>query len=925
MVNGKENIILDVQLNASKVAEDLARATKQVSLLKQEQKLLNEALKEGRISDEEYGKAMSENSAELEKAQRETKGYTAVLKQLTETTGQYGDSLSEQQRKLNDMQKAYDNLSQAQRESSGGKEFLKQIQEQDKAVKEMETSTGRAGRLVGSYGEALQKAGVGLGGFTQKLKAMLANPVVAIIGAAVAIFNKLKDAFSRNDDASTKLNKAFAAFKPIVTAINQLFDKLAGVVVNVATAVSKVATSIISKLVPSYKEASDAAQELVDKQDQLEEMERNYTVNSAKRQRDIAKLRDEAALAEDGMIEVEEKRLKVTEDAEKKIASYRRVYGLIMKDQLASDEALIKKIRELDGDMSKLSDEEIKHAKLWGYAQEEAQTVTRSTMELTQQAIDLEQYDLEERLRIAKEKVRIQEALMAIGALNNDEEKNKLAELRAAEYQAEEAYYGHIRKLEKEQKAEQKRNESEQNQKNKEAERERERRLKEQEEQAKRAAAARLEIQRTTEDKLLAMEDDATKREIEQTKVAGRREIENLRKKLDELKKNDLEARKELQALIEVSERETQKRIDEIRIKAEQERESTILATRREAEKRGIKDSLELAQLQVDATQEDYTKLQALTKQQVLTLYGSWEKYYQALTSAETAAYDAQEALAIEQYNREQKRRENEYNARLIGIDNEYVLAEMELAQKQSEYDALLAMDEETKARLYANEEEYKAAVIEAESSIANETTKAVKTRLQSVSELGNMMTNMANALQNFAGESEAAAKAQRAFAFTGILLNQAQSISEGALAIAKGVESASAIPFPANIPAIISITAQIGSMIAGAMSSIAQAKQIFAQSDAGNFSHGGTIEGNSYTGDKLIAHVNSGEGIYTGKQANNLLQDIANNPLHGGNLDAMTAAFTAAVAALPAPKMVYSEFDDFTQEVATYDELAEI
>ena len=42
-------------------------------------------------------------------------------------------------------------------------------------------------------------------------------------------------------------------------------------------------------------------------------------------------------------------------------------------------------------------------------------------------------------------------------------------------------------------------------------------------------------------------------------------------------------------------------------------------------------------------------------------------------------------------------------------------------------------------------------------------------------------------------------------------------------------------------------------------------------------------------------------------------------------SLSTMTAAFTAAVAALPAPKMVYSEFNDFTQEVATYNELAAV
>lgn len=899
MADTRENIILQVDLDAAKVAEDLARATKQVSILKQEQKLLNEALKEGRISDEEYGKAISESSAELEKAKRETKGYTAVLKQLTVTTGQYGDSLSEQQRKLNDMQKAYDQLDATYRESKGGKEFLKAIQDQDQKVKELEENTGRFQRNVGAYAEAMKKAGIGVEGFNNKLKAMLKNPLVAVFAGFVAIVQKLRDAFRRNDEAGTKLQKAFAAFKPILTVINKLFGWLADIIAAVANAIAKVGSFIMS-LIPGYKEAAEAAEELADAQDRLEDSERQYAVESAKRQRDIAKLRDDAARAANGLVEVERTRLKLT----------REISDEMLKQIPFTNRyrQAVERLKEVNGDVTKLTDEEIKQLKELGFVEEVVQKEKVTTAELTQQAIDLETKDLEERMKIAQEKVRLQKEQMKQDDDYGDEAKDKLAQLEADLYRSESEYYGHLRKLDREQKAE------------------RERQRKEQEEQEKKSAAARLEIRRATEDKLLSLETDSTKRSVAKAIIEGKRNVENLRKKLDDLKQEDVAARAELNKLIEATEAATQKQISEILINAAKDREDTILETKREAARRGIKDSLELAKLQASETQEDYARLQRLTDDQVLTLYGTWEKYYQALAEAETAAYDAQEALAMEQFNRDQKRRENEYNARLIGLDNEYALAELELQQKQEQYDALIAMDEETKARLYGNEEEYKAAVIAAESEISNSTANAVKTRLKSVGELGSMMNDFASALGEFAGESEAAAKAQKAFAFTGILLNQAQSISEGALAIAKGVESAAGIPFPANIPAIISVTAQIGAMIAGVTSAIAQAKQIFANSDAGNFANGGTIDGTSYTGDRLIAHVNSGEGIYTGKQANNLLQEIANNPLRGGaDMDAMTAAFTAAVAALPAPKMVYSEFNDFTQEVATYNELAAI
>ena len=60
--------------------------------------------------------------------------------------------------------------------------------------------------------------------------------------------------------------------------------------------------------------------------------------------------------------------------------------------------------------------------------------------------------------------------------------------------------------------------------------------------------------------------------------------------------------------------------------------------------------------------------------------------------------------------------------------------------------------------------------------------------------------------------------------------------------------------------------------------------------------------------------------------QANNLLQEVANTPARGGiDYELMGATMAAAVAAQPAPVVVYEEMRDFEQKVATYNELASI
>lgn len=871
MDENRENIILGVELDAAKVAQELQDVSRQIANVKRNQQDLDAQLKSGEISLSQYTKQTAQLKDEQSWLQKEQKGLIATQKLLTAETDTYSDSLNGERQRLADMQKAYDQLDKSLRESEGGKRFLEQIKEQSDKVKGLEEETGRAQRNVGNYPKvfqpaekALSKFGLSLQDFQEKGskaflnvgqsiksfgKLLITPPIALIVGilsAILIIVQKVSAAFKKNDDAMTALQKAFAVFKPIGEAISILFDKIASGLAKIAEGAAKAVSWIADKLAPGYKKAADEAQSLVKSQDDLQEAERQYTENSAKRLRDIAELRAKAA------------------EKDKYTAEERKKY---------------------------LTD-----------------------------AIGLEKQNLEDQKNIAAEKLRIIEQTAKQERDTSDETKDKIAQARAAMYQAEQAYYAGVRKLNKEVSSIERESAAERK-------RETEERLREE----RAAAAARLEIKRKTEDQLLTLETDATRQQIEQARRAGEREIENLKIKLDNLKKEDMKGRAALQELIEATEKATQKRITDIAIKANEEREHLILETKRKAAEIGINDAVVLAQMQADAMREDYEHLQNMTDEQVMSLYGSWDAYYSALTSAENAAFDARENLLNEQYNRRQQQIQNEYNQRLIGIDNEYALAELEYAQKQEEYDTLVNMDAETKARLYTSEEEYTAAVIAAQDSIAKAAQNTIKVRLKSFGELGNAFNSMSTALGDFAEQSSSAAAAQKAFALSGILFNQAQSISEGALAIAKGVESASALPFPSNIPAILSVVGTITSLMAGVLTSISQAKSLFSQAegatkDAGKFSQGGTIGGNSYTGDKLIAHVNSGEGIYTGTQANNLLQEVANNPARGGfDYGQMADAFAEAVATLPAPIMDYREFTTFENNVATYNEIAKI
>lgn len=174
-----------------------------------------------------------------------------------------------------------------------------------KAMSTEEAAASTAAATTASTAATAEKATKGLaGGFqaagtavkamSKSLLSLLANPYVAAFAAIVVIVMKLVDAFKKNDAAMTALQKAFSVFQPILDVINKIFNAIVGTITKVIDGFSKLATKILS-IIPGFKQASEAAQQFTQDMDDLEEAERQYTVESAKNEAQIAKLRDQAA------------------------------------------------------------------------------------------------------------------------------------------------------------------------------------------------------------------------------------------------------------------------------------------------------------------------------------------------------------------------------------------------------------------------------------------------------------------------------------------------------------------------------------------------------------------------------------------------------------------------------------------------------
>lgn len=748
-MDNRESIILDVKLDAAKVAADIAELAKSTAELKKRQQELNAEIKAGNDIDGQYTNELKQVNDQLAWNEKQSKGLAATTKLLNAETRKYGTSLNDERQKLADMQKAYDQLDKEQRESKGGKAFLKAIKEQSDAVKGLEGETGRMQRNVGNYEEALKNAGVGVDGLRKKMLQLMKNPWAILIGAIVMAVKALIDAFKRSEDRMKDLQKGFAPLKAVVDVVQQVFDKL-------AKSLSGVVMGALEKVTEGVKWLFSAldrlGKKLLDKDFGLSAQFEAAAENSKK-----------ATEAEQKYIEHKRRMIETEALAEKQVAELRDKAA--QKDKYTAEERV----------------------------------------KFIEQAIEIERRQSAERVRLAKERLAYLEA-EGNRAENDAAANDELAEARAEVTRAQTEFFN---------------------------------------------------VSKSLNAQIVAFK----KEELSETKQAAAEEQKAI-KETEKVSKASLDYRLQVQLTALGKDKEYSKEALDIHLKYYDD----LLAIY-------VKDSAE---------------------------------YLNALQ-------------AKEKYQREFEEKREEFEEKA----QEFLQKYHNVDELQTQYDTELEMLDDYHSQGLISEEQYQ----EGRDAIDKKYDRLRKQRLNMATKsLADAFSQMGDAIGQYAEDNEAAAKAQKAFAVSGVVLNQAQAISEGALAIAKGVESAAGVPFPANIPAIIAITAQIAALVAGVMSSIGQAKSIIGQSDAGNYATGGVVGGTSYTGDKLIAHVNSGEGIYTNTQANNILQEVANNPARGGiDYELLGETLAAAVAAQPAPVVVYTELQEFGQKVSTFNEIAKI
>ncbi|KAK6027564.1 hypothetical protein OSTOST_06411 [Ostertagia ostertagi] len=295
-------------------------------------------------------------------------------------------------------------------------------------------------------------------------------------------------------------------------------------------------------------------------------------------------------------------------------------------------------------------------------------------------------------------------------------------------------------------------------------------------------------------------------------------------------------------------------------------------------------------------------------KRQQEAAKASWERWKQEVTAireANKTLFGHLDTITTTTMSEQEYAKAVEYTAEAmqkladkLDSANKKLKEAQEIMQAMGDLDDVMERLERQSNPLYNFSQEYKE-----NAQIIMETSAALESSFSSVASMYKTM-----AQDESKSEEERAKAARKAKAWSKI-----QIATNAGAAVAKGVATAVDVGFPAAIPAIATMTATI-------LSAIAQAKSLLNEA----YESGGVIggyHGVSMGHDNTAIIARRGEMVLNANQQKQLFE-IANG---GSKAGGMYSALADALRSMPAPVLVYSEFKDFTNKVATLDEAAKL
>lgn len=444
---------------------------------------------------------------------------------------------------------------------------------------------------------------------------------------------------------------------------------------------------------------------------------------------------------------------------------------------------------------------------------------------------------------------------------------------------------------------------------------------------AEEMAKKETEAIRKAEDLLTQLVEQTEEECRKQIETAYNRQIEDIKRRLEDEKGLTINARKALSAQTILLERVKQKKLSEFddmtreeRIKREQTYIQNMLATVE-------KGSKEEYNLKVKAINDAYQlEIEAANKQVM-----NEEEKAKILASINEKYYKQEEDAQKEYHNHvldEQKKAiENRYKAKILEAqmqgrdDNSLEVLRLQMEERQALLESAQRKEGETIEEFNLRKLQLEKDYMQSKQAISEKRIEIERAEYEATDSLIQGAQSIAEA---FGQKNRTLAMASKALALAEI------AVSTG-VALANGIKQAQSVPYPGNLVAIATTVAAILGNIATAVKTVTSAK----------FASGGLVTGpGSETSDSIPAQLSNGESVLTASATRMFAPALsAFNQIGGGvpivssangggqqiGEEFLARAVARGMAAAPRPVVSVEEINKTRGRVETIEHMATI
>ena len=345
---------MSIKLDAEGALKEITDLGIQLLRVKENQKALEAAFKDGTKTEAEYVRGMAEIKAQSQSLTTQQNAYQRTLTASQTLLKQNTGSIEENRARLSGLTAAYIKLSAEERNNNEvGKAMQKEIKKLSDDLKEQEAAIGNTSRNVGNYKGAIMDAIGGMGGFGKAITgmgdALKANPIGLLVTALTLLPSLLKS----SGEGADFFAKAMSIVDAIVQEGLKRLVALGGAAVKLFAGDFKGAMAegkaAVSDFAGSVTRAVKAGGDLADRMDALDNAESKFTVTQAKANKQI----DELLIKAKNRQTSEADRIKLLERAEKIEVQVNQQALKLAKERLA---LIVEENKIKQGDQ----DEEIK-------------------------------------------------------------------------------------------------------------------------------------------------------------------------------------------------------------------------------------------------------------------------------------------------------------------------------------------------------------------------------------------------------------------------------------------------------------------------------------------------------------------------------------------------------------------------------------